>query len=1126
MDKVGWFKAAYSGDIEFIRLNRSRFRKATDKWGRTALMYAARAGHSDILELLLSDEVGLVSNDGMTALVSSLKGDYIDIFVRLYPLEQKISSKEQSLVKLSITYNAPKCLRFLLENEYLEDVRDADGKTALELALARGHFKAVEILMCKFAYSWQSLNKASLFVKQQNLAKFEELVTQHFSAVIPEYIKQSGNGHIFTVDSESPGAVVSDDQSSIDSFDIFSDNSNSQSDTISSPPANVSTNLKINGSAAPPRPNKAPSHPSHPHVPIPIKAAIDSHQSKVDRLQHQNAELRNKQDDERELMEVMQQHLLDFQRIKAEMREKLQLSLSTIEDQKREIYILRAALRAKINTIMEGTEESTSTNIIPVGNEELSLNNVEDLINIMERTKYIDSDTEVEKDVQIVMLEERLRERQSEISKLESIINISKKDATIQYHVDDAISAISYVNAGVQAYDTTENTLIEELNTSRATIEDLTIRLTESSQRNATLKEQLSSLEYSARDADADGVLEASVRVMEYELSKLKSANALLTQNLKKAMQSEPKYVAMEMEQNVLTQKLNSAEESNKRMMRELTSYQEKIAALENTLSEERTLKTTNAEIDLLQKKNRALESQVQNLKRSLISYGSVERSHRTEQENISNKYKVLLHKYESIRAAHTQLELKYQLMEKELNTCRAYKTFQSAINSTFRAQTTNPFIRSHATGHVQLTQESLNISDLASLPLDNNFDINQTDIRRSRTAISSCRSPSLDGFPSPITQRRRYSAKQSSWRSGERGVKSVQIPRSRQHMSRGSFDRQTNTLQTIPIAPTEPASPGSLDSIVLENSNKSILYAPNTPTDLMTAVVNGNREQFYANIHLAGESMDNGVTALMLAAEHNEPEFARFLIQYEASMSRADGKRAIDIAISVQNYAIADMLVPYEGYSSGDLVRIGGRRTELMEAAVRNDIVRVYCFRHVQGGLRDMSGFTALMYAAERGHTDVVKILLDIEKKITNTQGVTALMLAAVNNKVATVNILKSAEACMRNSEHHTALMLAAKANHPMIIESLIELEGGMCVEAAGLTGSRVSALMYAAYYGYGMCVSLLAPVEHGLVDKNGLTALDWALNCHKSVDPTCKSHIIHILQQYIHTSTGQHIQ
>lgn len=54
---------------------------------------------------------------------------------------------------------------------------------------------------------------------------------------------------------------------------------------------------------------------------------------------------------------------------------------------------------------------------------------------------------------------------------------------------------------------------------------------------------------------------------------------------------------------------------------------------------------------------------------------------------------------------------------------------------------------------------------------------------------------------------------------------------------------------------------------------------------------------------------------------------------------------------------------------------------------------------------------------------------------------------------------------------------MLATRANHPMIVEALIELEGGMCVETAGLVGSRVTALMYAAYYGYGMCVSLLAP-------------------------------------------------
>ncbi|EFO63197.1 Protein 21.1 [Giardia lamblia P15] len=1112
MDKLTWFEAAYSGDVEFIRLNRSKFRKAVDRWGRTALMYAARAGRSEVLELILSDEVGLISNDGMTALVASLKNDYIDIFVRLYPLEQKVSSKDQSLTTLSITYNAPRCLRFLLENEYMEDVRGADGKTALELALMRGYFKAVRILMSKFTYSWQSLNKASLFVKQQNLTEFEELVVRHFGETLPEYIKKNNNGRIFTIDNESLNLEVSNNHSSVDSFDIFSDNLTPQLDTTSLPITDASNKLQSHTSAPLPKPDRAP--------PL-VKTITNTSTSElVDKLQLQNTELKSKQNEEKNLIETMQQHLSDFQRIKAEMREKLQLSLSTIEDQKREIYVLRVALRAKIAAITEGTDESVSNNVISMGNEELSINNVEDLLTIMERTKYVDDDADVEKDVQIAMLEERLREKQNEISMLEKKANIPKRDAIVQYNSDDALISIAYINAGVQVHDRTEDNLIENLNISKATIEELTTRLAESSQRNAALKEQLSNLEHSTRDAAADGVLETNVRVMEYELSKLKSSNALLAQNLKRAMESEPKYVAMEMEQNVLMQKLANAEESNKRMIGELAGYQEKIAALESTLSEERTMKTANAEVNLLQKKNRALESQMQSIKRSLISYGSVERSYRIEQENIANKYKVLLHKYESIRAAYTQLELKHQLMEKELNTCRAYRTFQSTINSTHRLPVINPFMRSHVNRSAQLTQESLNVSDLTALPLEN-LDGNQGDVHRSHTVASAWRSPSLDGSPSPLIQRGHNSVKQSSWGGGERGVKSVQIPRGHQPVGRNSFDHQISSLPTMPIM---PASPSKLESILSEKLNKSMLYTPNVPTDLMASVVNGDREQFYANLNLAGEAMENGVTALMLAAEYNEPEFARFLIQCEAGLSRADGRRAIDIAISAQNYAIADMLIPYEGYSSEELVRIGGRRTELMEAAMHNDIVRVYCFRHVQGGLRDMSGCTALMYAAERGHADTVKILLDIEKKIANTQGATALMLAAMNNKVDVVNILKGAEARMRNQEHHTALMLATKANHPMIVEALIELEGGMCVEAAGLVGSRVTALMYAAYCGYGMCVSLLAPREHSLVDKNGLTALDWAINCHKSVDPTCKNRIIQILQQYILAPTEQY--
>ena len=98
---------------------------------------------------------------------------------------------------------------------------------------------------------------------------------------------------------------------------------------------------------------------------------------------------------------------------------------------------------------------------------------------------------------------------------------------------------------------------------------------------------------------------------------------------------------------------------------------------------------------------------------------------------------------------------------------------------------------------------------------------------------------------------------------------------------------------------------------------------------------------------------------------------------------------------------------------------------------------------------LRPKQGFTPLMKASARGHTEVVKMLLehgaeiDYQTKIEphdnikDMEGLSALMVAAVSRQLETVKLLldKGADIDLRNKEGRTALMLSAS------LESLIKL-------------------------------------------------------------------------------------
>ena len=95
--------------------------------------------------------------------------------------------------------------------------------------------------------------------------------------------------------------------------------------------------------------------------------------------------------------------------------------------------------------------------------------------------------------------------------------------------------------------------------------------------------------------------------------------------------------------------------------------------------------------------------------------------------------------------------------------------------------------------------------------------------------------------------------------------------------------------------------------------------------------------------------------------------------------------------------------------------------------------------------GSQDIGGWTALMWAAHRGHTECVKPLLEKEAGMQAENGWTALMFAAYNGNVGCARLLVEREKDMKlicrwrgYPPGTTALAIAKKGCHTEIVSIL----------------------------------------------------------------------------------------
>ena len=256
--------------------------------------------------------------------------------------------------------------------------------------------------------------------------------------------------------------------------------------------------------------------------------------------------------------------------------------------------------------------------------------------------------------------------------------------------------------------------------------------------------------------------------------------------------------------------------------------------------------------------------------------------------------------------------------------------------------------------------------------------------------------------------------------------------------------------------------------------------------------------------------SNSNGITPLMIACDRGSIRIATLLLQARANINQLSNK----------------------GY------------TALMDACLSetplNDLVRLLIQYGADINIKDTKQQrTALMCAAQRGHTSIVQYLLE-QGALVNTQdvkGVTSLMMASQNGHPETVRVLLDygADANMLawyEKMYQTALMLACFFQRTVCVDLL--LDGGadpnLCdskmspLKAACYTAGHDqpmdptilekllsaganpntqigpygnTALMLATqYHGYdkGVQVLLNASADVNIQNSHGFTALHWA--------------------------------
>lgn len=170
------------------------------------------------------------------------------------------------------------------------------------------------------------------------------------------------------------------------------------------------------------------------------------------------------------------------------------------------------------------------------------------------------------------------------------------------------------------------------------------------------------------------------------------------------------------------------------------------------------------------------------------------------------------------------------------------------------------------------------------------------------------------------------------------------------------------------------------------------------------------------AMLTLLDPTDDDGITALMRAADRGDVDAVRLLIPLQKGLRATGGSK-------INGWWIA-----------------GG--TALMRATAYGHIEVIKMLVEHEGGMQDSDGWTALMGATRVNKPECIKVLLEKEGGIKKNDGMTALILAVRNNNLECVKLLLEKEAGIQSNNSRTALMWAAYNNNPECAKLLVKKE------------------------------------------------------------------------------------
>ncbi len=165
---------------------------------------------------------------------------------------------------------------------------------------------------------------------------------------------------------------------------------------------------------------------------------------------------------------------------------------------------------------------------------------------------------------------------------------------------------------------------------------------------------------------------------------------------------------------------------------------------------------------------------------------------------------------------------------------------------------------------------------------------------------------------------------------------------------------------------------------------------------------------------------------------------------------------------------------------------------TVLIQAAKTGNIIHVQALlaKGVNANAKDSEGTTALMFAAQKGYTEIVRILLNNDANVNLASrrfGLTALMLAAAHKQPDSARLLLAAGADVnaKNDDGSTALMVASLKGDINVVRLLLDANADVNVRDK----DGDSALKIAALSGHQAVVKALA--DAGAVADNSMLFL-----------------------------------